>query len=214
MKPSIADIRREYSLRSLVRADVDPDPLRQFENWFAQAVESEVPDPTAMVLATATRDGLPAARFVLLKGVDAGGFVFFTNRESRKARELEENPRASLAFYWAELERQIRVEGRVERVSDEEADAYFRSRPRGSQIAAWVSRQSEVIGERAELENRARTLEERFGDTDVPRPPQWGGYRVIPDVIEFWQGRLNRLHDRLRYTLQSQGGWKIERLAP
>lgn len=210
---SIADLRKEYTRHGLSESDVDPDPLIQFQRWFDQAVEAGLIEPNAMTLATATPDGKPSARMVLLKGVDNGGFVFFTNYESRKGKELAANPWAALVFYWPELERQVRVEGRVERVSPEESDAYFTSRPNGSRIGAWASRQSSVIVSRAELEQRVADLEQFYVGREIPRPPFWGGFRVIPDTIEFWQGRPNRLHDRLRYR-RDTGCWIIERLSP
>lgn len=209
----IADLRKEYTRHGLSETDVDPDPLRQFQCWFDQAVEAGLIEPNAMTLATATPDGRPSARMVLLKGVDGGGFVFFTNYESRKGVELIANPWAALVFYWPELERQVRIEGSVERITPEESDAYFASRPNGSRIGAWASRQSSVIGSRAELEQRVAELEQFYAGCEVPRPPFWGGFRVIPDVIEFWQGRPNRLHDRLRYRRDSSQ-WIIERLSP
>ncbi|MDW8146230.1 MAG: pyridoxamine 5'-phosphate oxidase [Roseiflexaceae bacterium] len=210
---SIADLRKEYTRHGLSESDIDPDPLVQFQRWFDQAVELGLIEPNAMTLATATPDGRPSARMVLLKGVDNGGFVFFTNYESRKGVELTMNPWAALVFYWPELERQVRVEGRVERISPEESDAYFASRPNGSRIGAWASRQSSVIGSRAELEQRVAELERLYANREIPRPPFWGGFRVIPDAIEFWQGRPNRLHDRLRYR-RDAGRWIIERLSP
>jgi pyridoxamine 5'-phosphate oxidase len=209
----LADLRKEYTLHGLSESDLDPDPLRQFQHWFDQALNAGLIEPNAMTLATATPDGKPSARMVLLKGVDAGGFVFFTNYESRKGMELTANPWAALVFYWPELERQVRIEGRVERVSPEESDAYFVSRPNGNRIGAWASRQSRVISSRAELEQRVAELEALYADRDIPRPPYWGGFRVIPDIIEFWQGRPNRMHDRLRYR-RANDGWIIERLSP
>ena len=198
---------------------LDPDPLRQFELWRAEAAPNE-PDPfTAMTVATATPEGRPSSRHVLLKGVDGPdferrGFVFFTNYRSRKARELEANPRASLVFRFRTPHRQVLVEGRVERVSEAESDAYFRTRPRGSQLGAWASDQSEVIADRAVLETRLAEAAARWPDgTDVPRPPHWGGFRVVPDAVEFWEGRDDRLHDRFRYRLDGER-WLIERLAP
>lgn len=206
--------RDAYRQRGLSRRDLAPDPFEQFRRWFAEAEEVEPPEPNAMTLATATRDGRPSARMVLLKGVDERGFVFYTNYESRKGRELAENPWAALVFWWPHMARQVRVEGRVEKVSEAESDAYFRTRPRGSQIGAWASRQSTVIASRAELEARYRQYEAEFEGREVPRPPYWGGYRLVPEVFEFWQGRLNRLHDRFRYRKQPDGSWVIERLAP
>jgi pyridoxamine 5'-phosphate oxidase len=198
----------------LHETDLDPDPIRQFHAWLHQALTAEVPEPYAMTLATATPDGLPSARVVLLRGVDERGFTFFTSYEGRKAGELEANPRAALVFYWAELERQVRVAGTVERASEAESDDYFRNRPRGSQLGAWASHQSEVLPGRATLERRLAELERQYADRDVPRPPTWGGYRVRPLAIEFWQGRRSRLHDRLRYRRAEDGAWVIERLSP
>lgn len=209
----VAALRRDYALASLTEADVDRDPIRQFERWFADAVAAEVPEPNAMTLATATRDGVPSARVVLLKGVDARGFAFFTDYRSRKGAELAENPLAALVFLWKEIERQVRVVGAVSRVSAAESEAYFRSRPLGSRIGAWTSHQSAVIASRAELEERVRQVTARFADGEVPLPPHWGGFRVVPDAVEFWQGRPNRLHDRLRYR-RDTGRWVVERLSP
>jgi pyridoxamine 5'-phosphate oxidase len=208
------DQRKDHNRSSLGEEDLDPDPIRQFLGWFEDASQSGVAESNAMALATSTRDGSPSVRIVLLRGVDARGFDFYTNYESRKARELEANPQAALVFFWHELERQVRVEGRVERVSDEDSDRYFQSRPAGARIGAWSSPQSEVIANRDLLEARFRELETLYKDGNVPRPANWGGYRLLPHSIEFWQGRLNRLHDRLRYTKLPLGDWRIERLAP
>ncbi len=210
---SPAELRKEYMRRGLSESELDPDPIRQFQRWFDEAASAGLIEPNAMTLATATRDGHPSARMVLLKGFDARGFVFYTNYESRKGGELEQNPQAALVFFWVELERQVRVEGRVERAAPAESDAYFASRPLGSQIGAWASAQSRVIAGREPLERRTAELEDEYAGREVPRPSQWGGYRVVPHVIEFWQGRPSRLHDRLRYR-QKDGGWIVERLSP
>jgi pyridoxamine 5'-phosphate oxidase len=210
----LEELRSEYSGRSLREQDVDPDAMRQFELWFGEACQCVAAEPNVMTLATATTDGRPSARLVLLRGISERGFAFFTNYGSRKARELEGNPSAALVFFWREVERQVRVEGAVERVSDEESDRYFHSRPAGARISAWASPQSEVIVSREALDEWCREFETRFGDGVVPRPANWGGYRVVPESIEFWQGRPNRLHDRLRYIRRPTGGWLIERLAP
>jgi pyridoxamine 5'-phosphate oxidase len=208
-----AHLRKDRSRATLEETDLDPDPFRQFDLWLRDALESESGEPNAMILATATRDGSPSARTVLLRGFDDRGFVFFTNYESRKGRELEENPRAALVFYWGILQRQVCVTGRVARVPREESEAYFWSRPRGHQLAAWASEQSRIIPGRSELDAKVEALEEKYRDQQVPIPPNWGGFRLAPDTIEFWQGRLNRLHDRLRYT-HSDGDWLVERLSP
>ena len=200
---------------ALTETNVDSNPIRQFQVWIEHVRANGVSeqDVISMTLATATGDGNPDARIVLLKGFDDRGFVFYTNYQSRKANELKENPRACLLFYWSQLWRQVRIEGTVEKVSNEESDEYFQSRPLGSKLGAWASDQSEEIESRAILETRFAELEKQFGD-NVPRPPHWGGYRVRPHTIEFWQGQENRLHDRLRYKLQQDGTWLIERLAP
>jgi pyridoxamine 5'-phosphate oxidase len=208
-----ADLRRDYARAGLSEAAAAADPLAQFERWFGEALAAGLPEPNAMTLATATPDGRPSARVVLLKGFDARGFVFFTNRHSRKGRELAANPHAALAFFWPELERQVRVEGVVTPTGDAESDAYFASRPLASRLGAWASPQSEVIAGRDVLDRNLAELAGRLGG-DVPRPPHWGGYRVRPDAVEFWQGRPSRLHDRLRYARRPEGGWLRERLAP
>lgn len=210
----LAEIRTEYRQRGLHEADVDADPFRQFHVWFDDATNAGLLEPNAMTLATASRDGRPSARMVLLKGFDERGFVFYTNYESRKGHELGETPYAALVFFWVELERQIRVEGRVERVSSEESDTYFHSRPEGSQIGALASHQSQVIASREVLERRTAELSAQYAGREIPRPESWGGFRVIPDTIEFWQGRPSRLHDRLRYCRNDDGSWTIERLSP
>jgi pyridoxamine 5'-phosphate oxidase len=201
------------AFRPFDETNADPDPFRQFHAWFAEAEAAGLYQPDAMTLATATPEGRPSARLVLLRGIDQRGFTFFTNYDSRKARELATNPWAALVLFWATLHRQVRVEGRVEVVSAAESDAYFQTRPRGSQLGAWASPQSEVIDGRGGLEQRVEELTRRFEGQPVPRPPRWGGYRVVPDTIEFWQGRENRLHDRLCYRRRPDG-WEIVRLAP
>ncbi len=210
--PSPADQRKEYRAGELLEADAAADPVEQFRRWFADAEAAGAAEPTAMTLATADAAGRPGARVVLLKGFDERGFAFYSNHASRKGRELAENPRASLVFYWTVLERQVRIDGRVELVGRDETEAYFHSRPVSSQIGAWTSHQSNVIGSRDELGRREAELRERFG-TNVPLPDFWGGYRVVPEVIEFWQGRPSRLHDRLRYARRGDA-WVRERLAP
>ena len=210
----MANLRREYTLTSLSESDLDPDPFVQFEKWFQLAVESGGDLANAMTLATATKDGAPSARIVLLKDFDEQGFVFFTNYGSQKGRELAENPNAALVFHWAELERQVCITGQVSKVSRKESESYFQSRPVGARLGAWVSRQSQVILSREVLENRFEQLVADYPDEEIPMPPYWGGMCLKPDTIEFWQGRPNRLNDRLRYTRRPNNGWLIERLSP
>jgi pyridoxamine 5'-phosphate oxidase len=214
--PLIAAVRKEYTRAGLREEDLAPDPFAQFETWFAEAQAAGIEEPTAFTLATATPDGMPSARTVLLKGCDRRGLVFYTNYESAKAADLADNPRAAVLFFWKELQRQVRMAGTVERTSPEESEAYFRSRPLGSRLGATVSPQSQPIPDRAWIEQRFAELEARYAAPDavVPLPDFWGGYRVIPATWEFWQGRENRLHDRLRYVPDGTGGWRIERLAP
>jgi len=211
---SLADQRRDYNLSGLSEEDLARDPFRQFEQWFQEAEAARIPEPNAMVCSLADRNGRPSSRTVLLKGIDGRGFVFFSNYESRKGRELAENPRASLLFPWIAQERQVIVEGSVKKLSREESDAYFHSRPQASQLAAWASPQSAVIAGRSVLDEAMRTLEKKYAGQKVPVPPYWGGYRVQPDTLEFWQGRHGRLHDRLRYRREQNGDWAIDRLAP
>ena len=211
---SLADLRKSYTLGGLRRADLNHDPITQFDRWMRQALDAQLLEPTAMTLATADKAGRPSARIVLLKGVDERGFLFFTNSQSRKGRELMENPRATLVLYWAELERQVRIAGTVIKAPFEESEKYFKSRPRGHRLGAWVSNQSEVIADREVLESRLAGMEAQYPGEEIPLPPYWGGYFVVPDDMEFWQGRLDRLHDRFRYTRQPDGAWLIERLAP
>ena len=212
MSTSIADIRKDYMLQSFSEKDAASNPIEQFTNWWNEALKSNIDEVNAMTLATATKEGMPNARIVLLKGYDEKGFVFFTNYLSDKGKELAQNPNACLVFFWKELERQIRIEGTVEKVSVEESDEYFNSRPLGSKIGAWASHQSAIIEYREVIEQNVTRYSEIFGEV-VPRPDHWGGYRVKPNAIEFWQGRSSRLHDRLQYTLENEN-WKIERLAP
>jgi len=193
---------------------IDPEPVKQFQQWFDDAIKASLPLPEAMSLATVTTDGKPTSRMVLLKGVDLNGFVFYTNYRSAKAKELDANPNAALVFFWPQLERQVRVEGRVTRTSAAESSEYFATRPRGSQIGAWASPQSEVIATRTELEKRKAEFEERYRDREVDWPEHWGGYRLKPDRIEFWKGRPDRLHDRILYEREADGTWSIKRLAP
>jgi len=206
-------MRQEYTRARLDDADVDSDPIRQFHAWFAEVIDAGIVEPNAMTLATVSPGGRPSARVVLMRGFDERGFTFFTSYESRKARELESNPFAALVFFWAAPERQVRVEGRVERVTEAESDAYFARRPRGARLGAWASSQSATVA-REVLEARRREVEAQFPGEVIPRPSFWGGYRLIPDAIEFWQGRPDRLHDRLLYRRRDGGPWRIERLSP
>lgn len=210
---SIAHIRKDYTQASLSEADILPDPVAQFEKWFAEAVTAKVPEPNAMSLATISSGGRPSSRIVLIKQYDQDGFVWYTNYESRKGRDLQRNPFAALLFHWVELERQVRIEGRVKQLSDVESDAYFDSRPLGSRIGAIASAQSAPIADRAALEQTFRSAELAHGCAPK-RPANWGGYRLVPQYVEFWQGRRSRLHDRIAYTLQSEGGWIRGRLQP
>jgi pyridoxamine 5'-phosphate oxidase len=209
-----ADLRRDYSLTGLSEKDLARDPFRQFEKWFQEAEAAKIPEPNAMILATVGRDARPSTRTVLLKGLDGRGFVFYTNLESRKGRELDANLHASLLFPWLALERQVIADGPVTRLAREEVAAYFHARPHPSQVAAWASAQSTIISGRAVLDEAMKTLEKKYAGTEVPLPPHWGGFRLAPETVEFWQGRRNRLHDRLRYRREKTGDWIIERLAP
>jgi len=214
-RPSFADLRLTYARESLSEADVGPDPIVQFKHWFDQALDAQLIEPNAMALATVSPEGRPSARIVLLKEIDGSDFVFYTNYESRKGQDLAANPYAALVLYWAELERQVRIEGEVRKVSRAQSEAYFNTRPRGSQLGAWASRQSQVVGGKAELERKLAELEEQYQDSRlVPAPAFWGGFRVKPERIEFWQGRPDRLHDRLQYSLLADGSWRIDRLSP
>ena len=215
MNVSIADIRKDYKLRSLDEFDVAGNPIDQFTRWWDEAIKSNIDEVNAMTLATATKTGMPSARIVLLKGYDANGFVFFTNYESQKGKELAENPQAALVFFWKELERQVRIDGIIEKVAAIESDAYFQSRPAGSRIGAWASPQSKQISGREVIENNYRVFEEKFPDPEaIPRPLHWGGYIVKPHTIEFWQGRSSRMHDRIQYKIEAGNQWTIQRLAP
>lgn len=213
-RPDSERTQYEHPGGGLHRRDLDPDPIKQFSNWFTAAIEAQIRDVNAMSLATAWPDGRPSVRIVLLKGFDHDGFVFFTNYESEKGRQLAANRYAALGFYWIELDRQIRISGKTTRTSHEESERYFHSRPTGSQLGAWASRQSEVVDARRVLDARMAQVSERFADKPIPLPPHWGGFRLKPDQVEFWQGRANRLHDRFRYILQADGVWLLERLSP
>jgi pyridoxamine 5'-phosphate oxidase len=212
-KESLQNLRQDYRSAELSEQDIDQNPIAQFKTWFQQALDAQLYEPNVMTLATASAEGVPSARIVLLKGFDEGGFIFYTNYESHKGRELQENPYAALVFFWAELERQVRIEGTVFKVDPAVSTAYFHSRPHGSQIGAMVSPQSQVIKSRTELENHIVILKEKYDGQEVPRPEHWGGYVVKPSTIEFWQGRPSRLHDRIRYKF-IDGTWIIDRLAP
>ena len=213
-KLSLADIRKDYSKASLNENDVADNPFQQFEKWFNEVLHSAVDEPNAMTLATASSDGYISARIVLLKGFDQAGFYFYTNYESKKAQQIKENPRGALVFFWKELERQVRIEGNIIKASAENSNTYFQSRPKKSRIGAWASPQSRVIPGRSFLEEKVKELEDQFKNSTVERPVFWGGYILQPIVVEFWQGRSNRLHDRIQYTLEAAGHWKIKRLAP
>ena len=211
---SIADIRKDYKLKTLSELEIDANPIIQFDKWWDEAINSHIEEVNAMTLVTATLQGKPSARIVLLKGYDSRGFIFFTNYESHKGIEIAANPQVGLVFFWKELERQVRIEGAAEKLEISENDTYFLSRPVGSRIGAWASPQSKVIKQREEIEENVKKYELEFANTTINRPANWGGYRVKPQLIEFWQGRPSRLHDRIQYSLEVNGQWKIERLAP
>ncbi len=214
MNISVADLRKTYSSSQLGIDDTDRDPIIQFKKWFDEALQAEITEPNAMHLATVSATGKPAGRIVLLKGIEAQGFTFYTNYDSRKGKELIQNPDAALTFFWPELERQVRIEGKTFKVDEETSTQYFHTRPRGSQIGAWVSPQSTVIESRAVLDKREQDFIRKFENQEIPKPPNWGGFRLQPVAIEFWQGRPSRLHDRIYYSLNNSGAWTISRLAP
>ena len=214
MEPDITNLRKEYSLQILLEKDLAPNPISQFTKWWGEVLKTEIVEPNAMTLATASSDGMPSARIVLLKGFDENGFVFYSNYKSYKALQIEENPKACLVFFWKEIERQVRVVGLVSKVTLEKSDEYFASRPEGSRIGAWTSPQSQVIKSRDWLDNQNTILTKQMQNTKIDRPPYWGGYIVKPVIVEFWQGRSSRLHDRIQYSLNENGDWIIERLAP
>ena len=214
MKTDISALRQNYALHTLDVADVNPNPIKQFIVWMQEAIDSQLPEPNAMILATATPDGQPAARVLLLKGIEDNGFVFYTNYESDKGREMAANPKVSMVFNWLGLHRQVRIEGTATKISEQESTEYFQSRPKESQIGAWTSPQSSVIENREILEEKYKALEQKYKDVDIlPKPPHWGGYLLTPNMLEFWQGRPSRLHDRIVYNLEGKE-WKIVRLAP
>lgn len=213
MDTYIAGLRNEYAKSALNKKETSPDPITQFRNWFEEAIKAKVMEPNAMTLSTATADGRPSARIVLVKDITEKGFVFYTNYESRKGKEIAQNPQAALTFFWPELERQVRIEGTLEKVPGQTSDAYFSSRPRASQLGAWSSPQSQEIPNREILEAREKDYEEKFRDQEIPRPPHWGGYELVPDQLEFWQGRQSRLHDRILY-IKEANDWVRKRISP
>ena len=213
MEKDIANLRKDYSKAALDVQETAEDPIQQFRNWFEEALKAEIPEPSAMIVSTSTPDGRPSARVLLLKDITANGFVFFTNYNSRKGQEIEKNPFASFTFFWSELERQVRIEGKLEKTDAQRSDEYFQSRPRGSQLGAWASPQSEEIPDRGVLETKEKELQEKFQGKEVPRPEHWGGYELKPNRLEFWQGRQSRLHDRIVYERTNQQ-WSRKRLAP
>ncbi|HET9825967.1 MAG TPA: pyridoxamine 5'-phosphate oxidase [Chitinophagaceae bacterium] len=214
MDEKIAEIRKEYSHKTLLESELEPEPIKQFNTWWQDALEAKITEVNAMTVATASSDGMPSARTMLLKGFSENGFVFFTNYNSYKGQQLAENPKVCLVFFWKELERQVRITGLIERTSSEENDAYFQSRPKASQVGALASPQSQVIESREWLDAQYKKLSDQFKDTNIQRPPHWGGYVVKPVIVEFWQGRPGRLHDRIQYSISEDGSWKVERLAP